>query len=116
MIAEHLNFWFQKDTDPDDKQTTGVQMGILTVLVDDDAPTSTPTVNSIAIVLEESIVLSDLPDIPTAFAYLFGLLYTLNMEFPKEHKYTFEVVQHIFMELSSTCSQRVRSLKTKLLM
>lgn len=106
---------FQQDTDPDDRQTKGVKMGILTVLVD-DAPTSLPTVNSIAIVLEEAIVLTDLPDLPTAFAYLFGLLYALNMEFPKEDRYTFEAIQHIFMELSTSCSQRVRSLKTKLLL
>ncbi|KAF1371938.1 hypothetical protein PFLUV_G00275550 [Perca fluviatilis] len=90
-------------------------MGILTVFVD-DAPTLQPTVNSIDIVLEEAIVLTDLPDLPTAFAYLFGLLYALNMEFPKELKYTFEAIQHIFMELSASCSQRVRSLKTKLLL
>ena len=72
-------------TDPEDGQTKGVKMGILTVLEDDDAPTSLPTVVNIAIVLEEAIVLTDLPDLPTAFAYLFGLLYALNMEFPKEH-------------------------------
>jgi len=91
-------------------------MGILTVLVDDGAPASSPTVNSIAVVLEEAIVLTDLPDLPTAFAYLFGLLYALNIEFPKEHRYTFETIQHIFMGLSTSCSQRVRSLKTKLLL
>ncbi|KAL6462559.1 hypothetical protein MHYP_G00289810 [Metynnis hypsauchen] len=102
-------------TDPEDERTKGVKMGILTVL-SDDAPTSLPTVVNIAIVLEEAIVLTDLPDLPTAFAYLFGLLYALNMEFPKEHKYTFEAIQHIFMELSTSCSQRVRSLKTKLLL
>lgn len=60
-------------------------------------------------------VLADLSDLPSAFAYLFGLLYGLNMEFPKELRYTFEVVQHIFMELTPNCSRQVRSLKTKLL-
>ncbi|TDG99317.1 hypothetical protein EPR50_G00209730 [Perca flavescens] len=105
----------EQDTDAVDGQTRGVKMGILTVFVD-DAPTLQPTVNSIDIVLEEAIVLTDLPDLPTAFAYLFGLLYALNMEFPKELKYTFEAIQHIFMELSASCSQRVGSLKTKLLL
>lgn len=104
-----------QDTDPEEKQTAGVKMGVLTLLVDDGGPTPSQMVNSIAVVLEETIVLSDLPDIPTAFVYLFGLLYALNIEFPKEHKYTFETVQHIFMGLSTSCSKRVRSLKTKLL-
>ncbi|KAG9260577.1 hypothetical protein AMEX_G26852 [Astyanax mexicanus] len=103
-------------TETEAEQTKGVKMGVLTVLDDDDAPSLMPTVASIAIVLEEAIVLTDVPDLPTAFAYLFGLLYSLNIEFPKEHKYTFETIQHIFMDLTPTCSQRVRSLKTKLLL
>ncbi|XP_034557898.1 uncharacterized protein LOC117825987 isoform X1 [Notolabrus celidotus] len=104
------------DTDPKDRQTKGVQMGVLTVFVDDGAPASLQTVNSIAVVLEETIVLEDIPDLPTALAYLFGLLYALNIEFPRDLRYTFEAVQHIFMELTPSCSQRVRSLKTKLLL
>lgn len=103
------------DTDPVERFVKGVKVGILTVLEDDVGPASAPTVVNIAIVLEEDIVLADLSDLPSAFAYLFGLLYGLNMEFPKELRYTFEVVQHIFMELTPNCSRRVRSLKTKLL-
>ncbi|KAK7160655.1 hypothetical protein R3I93_008346 [Phoxinus phoxinus] len=97
-------------TDADDKQVKGIKMGVLTVLDDDD-----DTVINIALVLEETIVLKDIPDTPTALAYLFGLLYALNMEFPKDIKYTCETIQHIFMEMSTNCSQRVRSFKTKLL-
>ncbi|KAK0151160.1 Sterile alpha motif domain-containing protein 3 [Merluccius polli] len=96
-------------TDADDQQSKGIKMGVLTVLDDDDA------IIDIALVLEEAIVLKDISDTPTALAYLFGLLYALNMEFPKELKYTFETIQHIFMEMSTNCSQRVRSFKTKLL-
>lgn len=48
-------------------------------------------------------------------AYLSDLLYALNMEFPKELRYTFETIQHIFMEMFTDCSQRVRSFKAKLL-
>lgn len=97
--------WFQQDTDLDERETKGVKMGILTVLGDDDASASLPTDNSIAIVLEESIVLADLPDFPTAFAYLFGLVYALNMEFPKDQKYIFETIQHILMEFLTACQE-----------
>ncbi|XP_036006788.1 uncharacterized protein LOC105920388 [Fundulus heteroclitus] len=96
-------------TDADDEQTKGIKIGVLTVLDDDDA------VINIAVVLEETIVLNDIPDTPTALAFLFGLLYALNMEFPKDSRYTFETIQHIFMEMSTNYSQRVRSFKTKLL-
>ncbi|KAL3971564.1 hypothetical protein ACER0C_027083 [Sarotherodon galilaeus] len=82
------------DTDPVERATRGVTVGILTVLEDYVGPNSQSTVVNTAIVLEEDIILDDLPDLPT---------------------YTFEAVQHIFMELTSTCSQRIRSFKTKLL-
>ncbi len=103
-------FLFCQATDADDKQVKGIKMGVLTVLDDDD-----DAVINFALVLEETIVLKDIPDTPTALAYLFVLLYSLNMEFPKDIRYTFETIQHIFMEMSTNCSQRVRSFKTKLL-
>ncbi|XP_063336328.1 uncharacterized protein LOC134631700 [Pelmatolapia mariae] len=79
-------------SDPVERATRGVTVGILTVLEDYVGPNSQSTVINTAIVLEEDIILDDLPDLPTAFAYLFGLLYGLNMEFPKELKYTFEAL------------------------
>lgn len=63
------------------------------------------------IILEETLVMDDLPDFPTAF---FGLLYPLNIEYPKELKYTFEAVQNIFVGLGEKCTNRVQSLKNKL--
>ena len=92
-----------------DSQTRGLKIGILTVLEDDGAPTLLSRVQNIAVVLEEDIVLTDLPDLPTAFALLFGLLYALKINFPKENRYTFEVIE-------TNCTKRVRSLKTKLLL
>ncbi|CAL8263886.1 unnamed protein product [Merluccius merluccius] len=63
------------ETDPDDNQTRGLKIGILTVLKDVGAPTLLSRVQNIAVVFEEDIVLTDLPDLPTAFALLFVLLY-----------------------------------------
>lgn len=48
----------------------GVSVAILTVLKDDGVP----NVVDAAIVLEGAIILQDIPDMCTAFAYLFGLL------------------------------------------
>ncbi|KAI5086908.1 hypothetical protein C0J45_23868, partial [Silurus meridionalis] len=83
----------------EDHSTRGVKIGVLTN----------------PIILKEVIVLQDIPDLPETFAYLFGLLYALNMEYPKELKYTFEFIQKIFMDLDGTCSAKVQSLKLKLL-
>ena len=107
---------FYQENDPDDSLTRGLKIGILTVLEDDGGPTLLSRVQNIAVVLEEDIVLTDLTDLPTAFALLFGLLYALNINFPKENGYTFEVIETIFMKLSTNCSHRVRNLKTKLLL
>ncbi|XP_049900262.1 uncharacterized protein LOC126390144 isoform X2 [Epinephelus moara] len=102
------------DTDPEEEQTKGLTVGILTVLGEDNSA-APKSVVSVAVVVEEEIVLQDLPDLPTAFAYLFGLIYALNLKYPKDLRYTFETVQKVFMELGTDLSARVKSLKNKLL-
>ncbi|XP_035805347.2 uncharacterized protein LOC118470478 [Amphiprion ocellaris] len=104
------------ESDREDESTKEVAVGILFVVEDCVATTSSAVVQNIAVVLEETIVLEDVPDLPSALAYLFGLLYALNISYPKALKYTFETFQHIFMEMGSDCTQRVRSLKNKLLL
>ncbi|XP_026001875.1 sterile alpha motif domain-containing protein 3-like [Maylandia zebra] len=102
------------DTDILEPVLNGASVAILTILQDDDADTS---VREHAVVLEGDIVLHNIPDLSTALAYLFGLLYALNIDYPKQMSYTFEAIQGIFFELGgSRCSQRIRSLKTKLLL
>lgn len=108
LVCQH------KDTDPEEEQTRGLVVGILTVLEDDTSAAPQNVVN-VAVVVEEQIVLQDLPDLATAMAYLFGLIYALNLRYPKELRYTFETVQKVFMELGTDLSARVRSLKNKLL-
>lgn len=44
----------------------------------------------VSVAVEEEIVLQDLPNLPTAFSYLFGLIYALNLKYPKDLRYTFE--------------------------
>jgi len=95
--------------------TKGVSVGILYVMEDNDQTTSSPMIQNIAVVLEEVVVLEDVPDTSTALAYLFGLLYALNFSYPKNLKYTFDAIQNLFMELGSGSTQRVLSLKNKLL-
>ncbi|XP_029904165.1 uncharacterized protein LOC115364162 [Myripristis murdjan] len=104
------------DTEPEERVLRGVSVAILTIIEDDDATISSPNVRDLAVVLEGAIILHDLPDLGTAFAYLFGLLYAMNIDYPKKMRYTFEAIQSIFFELGSRCSQRTRSLKTKLLL
>ncbi len=55
----------------------------------------------VSVVLEGIKVLQMqcLENVPLAVAMLFGLMYALNLSYPADLHYTFEVVQNIFMEL-----------------
>ncbi len=54
-------------TDPEDTQTKGMKMGVITV-VEDDAATihSNQTVRCLSVVLEEQVVLDNVQELPTA--------------------------------------------------
>ncbi|KAL2079481.1 hypothetical protein ACEWY4_001208 [Coilia grayii] len=106
-----------QDTDAEETYTKGVKISILSVLEDDGvaARRSLPNVLNIAIILEEAVVLKDIKDLPSAVGYLIGLLYACNMEYPKELRYTFEVIQKVFLELDAQdCSARALSLRRKI--
>ncbi|CAG5996949.1 unnamed protein product, partial [Menidia menidia] len=101
------------ETDADGVALQGMAVGILYVCEDCGLGTS-PQLQNIAIILEETVVLQDIPDTPTALAYLFGLLYALNISYPKALRYTFDTLQNVFLEIGPKCTQRVQSLKNKL--
>lgn len=69
-----------------------------------------------SVVLEEAVILSDLKDIPRAFALLMGLLFAFNIDYPKELRYTFEVIQKVLMNIGGgQCSSLVHGLRNRLL-
>ncbi|XP_045898695.1 uncharacterized protein LOC123966596 isoform X2 [Micropterus dolomieu] len=69
----------------------------------------------IGIVLEGIKVLQYLDTVALAVAMLFGLIYALNLSYPADLRYTFEVVQKIFMELDgSKLSNKTLALKNRL--
>lgn len=69
----------------------------------------------IGIVLESQIVMQDLDNVPLAAAMLFGLIYSLNLNYPAELKYTFEVLQKVVMELEGNAlSKKAQVLKNRL--
>lgn len=53
----------------------------------------------IGIVIEGVEVLHDLTSVASACALLLGLIYALNLAYPKALRFTFEVFQKIFMQL-----------------
>lgn len=78
--------------------------------------TKTGASSDIEIVVEGAKVLTGLEDVPRACCVLLGLTYALNLHYPRHLKYTFEVLQKLFLELdASKLSNRVQSLRSKLL-
>uniref|UniRef100_A0A3B3SAE6 Uncharacterized protein n=1 Tax=Paramormyrops kingsleyae TaxID=1676925 RepID=A0A3B3SAE6_9TELE len=69
----------------------------------------------IGIVLEGQKVLQGLDNFALAVAMLFGLMYALNLNYPPEMKYTFEVLQKIVMELEGcSLSMKAQVLRNRL--
>ncbi|KAG9279659.1 sterile alpha motif domain-containing protein 3-like [Astyanax mexicanus] len=103
------------DTEALEDHTKNVKIGIFEVVKGSAEPSRSHTsVVNVAVVLEEEVVMANLPDYTNAFILLFGLLYALNIEYTKDLKYTFEVVQKVFLHLGNECTARVQSLKNKL--
>ncbi|XP_057184230.1 sterile alpha motif domain-containing protein 3-like [Triplophysa rosa] len=97
--------------DPSDREEDvikGVVIGILVVVEN--------VIEPLPSFYNDVVVMRHLRDIPNAFLNLMGLVYALNLDYPKELKFTCEVIQHLFIGLGSdSCTARVHSLKSKLL-
>lgn len=52
----------------------------------------------VGIAIEGTEVLFGVPSVAHACAYLMGLIYALELSYPKKLRYTFEVFQKIFLE------------------
>ncbi|XP_065131505.1 uncharacterized protein [Paramisgurnus dabryanus] len=111
-ILESLD---KNPSDRDEDVIKGMVIGIL-VVVENVMEPLPEFYNDVALVIEEEVVMRHLSDIPNAFLNLMGLVYALNLDYPKELKFTFEVIQRLFIGVGSeSCTARVHSLKSKLL-
>lgn len=75
-----------------------------------------PAINSI--VLEGDFVVRDIAELTEAFILLFGLIYALHLDYPKQLSYTFNFIQKIIMGLDDLkrLPPRLLSLKNELMM
>ncbi|XP_030612998.1 uncharacterized protein LOC115799842 [Archocentrus centrarchus] len=66
-------------------------------------------------IIDGTQVLDDVPSVATAVAMFFGLIYALNLKYPKNLQYTLEFFQKILMELGGkNMSSKVYRLSTQL--
>ncbi|XP_024133663.1 uncharacterized protein LOC112149902 [Oryzias melastigma] len=96
-------------TDEEASITEGLKVGVVTIKDGED-------IVATSLVLEEQIILHDVKDFTQAIALLMGLLFSLNIDYPRGLRYTFEVVQKVFMDIGGgQCSSMVHGLRNRLL-
>ncbi len=84
------------------------------VIRNDGAEVTDPP-EDIGIIIKGVEVLGDLGDVANGCAILLGLIYSLNLSYPKDLRYTFEFIQKVLMQLDSNkLSNKVKVLKNKL--
>lgn len=70
---------------------------------------------NIKVVIDGTEVLNEVPSLATAVAMFFGLVYALNIQYPKKLRYTFEFIQKILMGLDEKkLSQKIHRLSCQL--
>ena len=102
-----------------DEAWAQVSVGVLTV-VDDDVPLSPTNLHlepvSTAIIVEGSMVIEDVRNLPQALCLLFGLSYALHLDYPKAMKNTFNFIQRVMLGLGQNkLPPKLQSLKNLLL-
>ncbi|XP_030581534.1 uncharacterized protein LOC115777712 isoform X1 [Archocentrus centrarchus] len=87
--------------------------GIFVIRAEGAEPGDNPV--DVGIVLEGVEVMSNLGNVSLAVVMLLGLVYALNLSYPQELRYTFEVLQKIILELDGhKLSNKAQVLKTLL--
>lgn len=102
--------------DSEEETVKCVDIGLLFITEENSVEDMLRDYVDVAVILEEKIVIHELRDVPHAFAVLMGLLYSLNIDYPKGLKYTFKVTQKVFMDVgSANRSAEVHRLRNRIL-
>ena len=116
FIAFFFTSLFKADGDSLAEVLKGMKVGLLIGTegrTDDALPRE---VFDAAVVVEETIVLHKFKDIATSFAMLIGIIYCMNLEYPRDLKYSFEFLQKVVMKIQpEQASARVHGFRNKLL-
>uniref|UniRef100_A0AAV2KZ61 Cadherin domain-containing protein n=1 Tax=Knipowitschia caucasica TaxID=637954 RepID=A0AAV2KZ61_KNICA len=95
VLGDDPSAFFKTCSDATDKDLySETSVGILCI---DEHPQLNPS--RVSIVLEGSVVMEELANLPQAFCVLFGLIYALHLDYPKCMKSTFHFIQQV------TCGQ-----------
>ena len=102
-----------KDVEDNHETMEKTVLGIFAIKKEGAEPTD--DLEDVGIIIEGVEVLHDLGNVANALAILFGLMYSLDLSYPTNLRYTFEVLQKLVMELEgNSLSTKAQVLKNKL--
>ncbi|XP_048857981.1 uncharacterized protein LOC125725256 [Brienomyrus brachyistius] len=105
--------YFDSTADNAQKDLEQLTMGVFVIRKEGEGPQE--PAEKIGIVIEGVEVLNELNSVASACALLLGLIYELNLAYPKCLHFTFEVLQKIIMELDKhKMSPKVQNLFCRL--
>uniref|UniRef100_A0A8P4KEN1 Uncharacterized protein n=1 Tax=Dicentrarchus labrax TaxID=13489 RepID=A0A8P4KEN1_DICLA len=110
--------FFKTWNESDEPGIIDTPVALVTVVTEDTADPVHFSPASMSIVVEDDVVMSDIPNLADAFALLFGLMYALHLNYPKKLIHTFTFIQKILMGLDDGKPLKpcLLSLKNDLLM
>lgn len=111
----YVFIYLQAHGETPDVLMRGMQVGML---IEHEGPLQDAfslKVFNVAVVVDERLILHDIRDVPTGFAMLLGVIYCLNLEYPRNMRYAFEFLQKVIMSIKpDQYSARVHGLQNKL--
>uniref|UniRef100_A0A8B9RBM8 Uncharacterized protein n=1 Tax=Astyanax mexicanus TaxID=7994 RepID=A0A8B9RBM8_ASTMX len=113
-LGEPVEYLIKESQGVQENEAQELDQSAMSIVVAKNDDSHPPT-KDVTIFIEGTQVLSQLPSVATAFVMLFGLIYALNLKYPKKLQFTFEFVQKVLMELEAkTMSPKVNRLSAQL--
>ncbi|XP_023815492.1 uncharacterized protein LOC110014540 isoform X1 [Oryzias latipes] len=112
ILADDSSAFFRTCSDVTDKDSySETSVGILCL----GQENTQLNPSRVGIILEGSVVMDELSNLPQAFCVLFGLIYALHLDYPKCMKNTFNFIQQVMLKLGkSELVPKIQTLKNQL--
>ncbi|CAB1318306.1 unnamed protein product [Coregonus sp. 'balchen'] len=109
-LREDASKFFRTCNSADGPDLTDTPVALLTVVTDDTTDAALFSPESICIVVEDEILVSGPTNLADSFLLLFGYVYALDLQYPKNLELTFTFIQKVVM-----CLEDNKPLKGRLL-
>lgn len=96
-LREDASKFFRACNSADDPDLTETPVALLTVVTDNTADAAFFSPESVFIVVEDGILVSGPANLADSFLLLFGYIYALDLQYPKNLELTFSFIQKVVM-------------------